>query len=332
MQEKSVPIALVTGAAGFIGSRLCEGLLENGYAVRGLDALTSYYDPERKRANLTAARRHDAFTLVEGDLRHLPLGDLLDGVDVVFHQAGQPGVRASWDVGFADYVEHNVLATQRLLEAVRQSCPHARVVFASSSSVYGEGGRFPVEETDTLRPHSPYGVTKLASEQLCHVYADNFGLSTVVLRYFTVYGARQRPDMALYRLIAAALGGDPFPLFGDGGQIRDFTHVSDVVEANLAAARADVPSGIVCNISGGSSATLAELIDLVSTAAGVPVPVVRCPAQAGDVRRTGGSSQSAARLLGWTARTTLADGLREQVKWQRQAVADGRLSPLSGRG
>ena len=193
---------------------------------------------------------------------------MLDGVDVVYHQAAQPGVRLSWSDGFGTYDECNVLATQRLLEAVRSTASVRRVVYASSSSVYGNAARYPVVETDLPRPHSPYGVTKLAGEHLCNLYAHNYGISTVALRYFTVYGPRQRPDMAHHRLIEAALDGTTFPLYGDGSHVRDFTYVGDVVRANLLAGRADIAAGTVVNICAGGSTIMRDLIDAVGEAVG----------------------------------------------------------------
>ena len=213
-------------------------------------------------------RTHAAFEFVEADLLTAELEALLDGVDVVYHQAAQAGVRLSWSHGFADYVNNNVLATQRLLEAIVVARPTARVVYASSSSVYGNQARYPVQETDLPAPFSPYGVTKLAAEHLCGLYAANAGVRTISLRYFTVFGPRQRPDMSIYRLCEAALRGTPFPRFGDGSQMREFTFVDDIVRANLLAADADVEPGAYVNIAGGSEITLSDLIALVGDAAG----------------------------------------------------------------
>jgi UDP-glucuronate 4-epimerase len=308
--------AVVTGCAGFIGSTLSEALLARGDTVVGVDCFTPYYDEASKRANLAAARREERFTFVEADLRTADLRPLVDGADVVFHQAAQAGVRISWSDRFAEYESHNVLATQRLLEAaVATRTP--RVVYASSSSVYGQAPAYPTTEEDLPRPHSPYGVTKLAAEHLCGLYAANWGLSTVSLRYFTVYGPRQRPDMATHRLCEAALGGDPFPMYGDGSAVRDFTFVDDVVAANLAAGAADVEPGTVVNVAGGGQTTMADLIRLVGEAAGREVPVRQEPAQPGDVRRTGGTIDRAHALLGWEPRVDIETGVRRQVEWHR---------------
>lgn len=306
--------AVVTGAAGFIGSTLATRLLDDGWTVSGIDAFTPYYDPSAKRRNVAALVGRPGFQLTEADLTVVAPGPLLDGADVVFHQAAQPGVRTSWADGFAAYDDVNVRATQRLLEAACRQ-PLLRVVFASSSSVYGNPARVPTQETDPTRPFSPYGVTKLAGEHLCRAYADNFGLPVTILRYFTVYGPRQRPDMATHRLIEAARRGTRFSLFGDGSQIRDFTFVDDVVAANVNAATADVPSGEAINVAGGSSIRLVDLVAMVGTAVGAEVPIDWQPTQAGDVWHTGGAVQKAADLLGWSPRVSLEEGIGRQVEW-----------------
>lgn len=310
-------VVVVTGAAGFIGSTLVDELLAAGdRRVVGIDCFTDYYDPAGKRTNLEGALQHPNFELVEADLRSAELRELLDDAEVVYHQAAQPGVRLSWDAGFATYDSCNVLATQRLLEAARH-VGVGRVVYASSSSVYGNAAAYPVTEQLLPRPYSPYGVTKLAAEHLCVLYAANYGLSTVSLRYFTVYGPRQRPDMAIHRLIEAALDGTPFPLYGDGSHVRDFTFVGDVVAANVAAGRAEVQPGLVVNVCAGGSITMSELIAAVGDAVGRPVPLDRHPEQPGDVRRTGGDGALASATLGWNAEQDLASGIAAQVEWHR---------------
>lgn len=314
---------LVTGCAGFIGSHTTERLLADGHEVRGVDAFTDYYDPGLKRANLAGVLDHPRFELVEGDLASLDPVALLDGVERVLHLAGQPGVRASWADGFAAYVERNVEVTQRLLEAAREVGVE-RFAAASSSSVYGDAATFPTPETTLPRPVSPYGVTKLAAEHLCTLYGTNFGVPTLSLRYFTVYGPRQRTDMAIRRMIDAALRGTTFPLYGDGSASRSFTYVADVVEANLAALFADgVPPGSVCNVANDDTATVAELVELVERTTGCPLAVERLPAEAGDARRTGGSTELARRLLGWAPSTPLADGVAAQVAWAREQLPAG---------
>lgn len=309
--------ALVTGVAGFIGSNLATRLVAEGWSVRGVDCFTDYYDEATKRANIAALLAAEAFEMAEDDLLDTDLNKLLRDVDVVFHEAGQAGVRGSWETGFRVYNATNVDVTQRLLEAVRNH-PVSRFIFASSSSVYGNAANYPTLETDRTQPHSPYGVTKLAAELLCTAYAHNFGLSVVSLRYFTVYGPGQRPDMGIHRMIEAALNQTTFNVFGDGSQIRDFTFVGDVVDANVLAATADIESGTVLNIAGGGSISVSELIELVGDVVGQPVPVVWDTAQAGDVQQTGGSVQLARALLGWQPNTDIRSGVTEQVVWHRR--------------
>ena len=311
--------ALVTGAAGFVGSHLAEALLARGDTVVGVDCFTPYYDRSAKEANLAAAHGHAGFELVEADLRSCDIDGLLSGVDAVFHQAAQAGVRLSWSDGFADYVGHNVLATQRLLEAVQRARPSARVVYASSSSVYGNQARYPTVETDLPKPFSPYGVTKLAAEHLCGLYAENWGVHTVALRYFTVFGPRQRPDMSIHRLCQAAVDGSSFPRYGDGTQIREFTYVSDIVAGNLAAADRDVAPGTYLNLAGGAEITLNDLIALVGEVAGAPVAVEAGPKMPGDAFRNGGSIERAREVLDWEPQVSLRDGLAAQIAWHREA-------------
>lgn len=304
---------LVTGAAGFIGSHLVEALLVSGWDVRAVDSVTPYYDITQKHTNVRSFQAR--VDLERADLLATRLEPMLDGIDVVFHQAAQPGVRASWEV-FDSYVDANVRVTHRLLEAAL-AVGVSRVVYASSSSIYGNRQTYPTRETDVPAPVSPYGVTKLAAEHLCRLYAVERGLETTSLRYFTVYGPRQRPDMAMHRLIEAALNGSSFPMYGDGSQIRDFTYVSDVVRANMAAATADLPSGSVFNVAGGGATTLAEVISIVERLTNASIHIERRGDQVGDVFRTGGSSQLACELLGWAPEVPLEEGLERQVAWHR---------------
>ena len=241
--------ALITGVAGFIGSTLGEKLTSLGHEVVGVDCFTDYYARQRKEKNLTALRDEPAFSLVEADIVRTDLAKLLDGVDAVFHQAAQAGVRASWGTTFESYVHHNVLGTQMLLEAVKKAKHVKRLVYASSSSIYGDTDDLPMREHSLPKPYSPYGVTKLAAENLCELYRNNFGVSTVSLRYFTVYGPRQRPDMAFNKFIRNLLADQPLSIFGSGKQTRDFTFVDDIVDANIAAAVEPKASGIY-NIGG----------------------------------------------------------------------------------
>ena len=305
--------AIVTGCAGFIGSHVVEACLARGDQVIGVDVMTDYYDVGQKRSNLEGALLDDRFEFVELDINDMPL-DLLDDVDVIYHQAGQPGVRSSWRDQFEEYVERNVLATQRLLEAAAQRGV-ARFVYASSSSLYGNAEHYPVDEAMRPQPFSPYGVTKLAAEHLCSLYGGNFGLSTVSLRYFTVYGPRQRPDMATHRLFEAALNGTPFPLFGTGDQLRDFTYVGDVVRANLLAGEADVEPGLVVNIAGGGQCSMHDLIAAVEDVTGRSIQIDRLDPERGDVGRTGALTDRAREQLGWEPQVALREGLAQQYEW-----------------
>ena len=315
--------ALVTGVAGFIGSNIARRLLADGHDVVGVDALTDYYDPKIKRTNLQRAD-DPRFRFVEGDLNTLDLAPLLADTEVVFHEAGQPGVRSSWGRDFGRYAADNICATQRLLEEARQSGSLRRFVYASSSSVYGNAERYPTEETDRPQPVSPYGVTKLAAEHLCSLYAHNYGLPTVSLRYFTVYGPGQRPDMAFTRFCRWVHAGSPIQLYGTGEQIRDFTYVDDVVEANLRVGDADtaqVPAGTVFNVAGGSSVSMNEVLELLGTISGKEVRVERSAAVPGDVLRTGGTTDAIRRATGWDPKVGLREGLEEQYRWATAVLA-----------
>lgn len=302
---------LVTGVTGFVGSHLCTRLLEQGNDIVGIDAMTDFYDVTRKEANLAALTSWKSFTFCRANLLDVPLRQLLDGVEVVFHLAGQPGVRTSWGPEFAVYVERNVLATQRLLEALRDA-PVRKMVYASSSSVYGDAESYPTTETMRPRPVSPYGVTKLAAEHLCELYRVNFAIPTASLRLFTVYGPGQRPDMAFSQLIGNALRKTPFLLFGDGRQTRDFTFVGDVVEAMSAAALSSWTG--VANIGGGSRTSMSEVIRTVGSLLGHDVDTVRMPAQPGDVRDTAADTTVARRGFGYAPTVPLTMGLARMIE------------------
>jgi UDP-glucose 4-epimerase len=305
--------ALVTGAAGFIGSHLSAALLDSGAAVTGIDCFTDYYSRTLKEANLGPLRERPGFTFREAALQDVDLKELLTGVTHVFHLAGQAGVRKSWGADFDVYIRDNIRATQRLLEAVARM-PIQKYVYSSSSSVYGNNVPLPMREDTYLQPLSPYGVTKLAGEHLGNLYCANHGVQTVSLRYFTVYGPRQRPDMAFQRFLTAARDGTPITVYGDGEQTRDFTFVSDIVAANIAAARQG-RAGSVYNIGGGSRVTLNHVLELIRTVTGKAVAVQREPEQKGDMRHTYADTSAARRDLDFSPRVTLENGLDQQYQW-----------------
>lgn len=316
--------ALVTGGAGFIGGHLTHSLLERGDDVTVVDSFTDYYDPLLKRS--TAERLANAGAkVIEADLNEIDLAPLVD-VDVIYHQAGQPGVRKSWGTDFSYYISANVAATQRLLEAVKASSAAPRFVYASSSSVYGNAEVYPTTESTLPRPMSPYGVTKLAAEHLVSLYAENFGVSTVSLRYFTVYGPRQRPDMAFTRFITGALKGTQIQIYGDGEQVRDFTFVRDVVAANIASATADVTPGSVFNVSGGSDCSVNHVLGILRDLTQRDIDIAYLPVVDGDVRRTGADSSHLRAATGWKTSVTIEEGLAAQVEWLDSEFAARRGS------
>jgi UDP-glucose 4-epimerase len=306
---------VVTGAAGFIGSHLCESVLADGHDVIGIDAFVDYYPRAAKEKNLEAARRSTRFTLVEGRVQDLDLAPLFEGARQVFHLAAQAGVRASWGRDFVLYTEHNVLATQRLLEAA-MAAGVPRVVYASSSSVYGDAPALPLREDARCQPVSPYGVTKLAGEHLALLYERSYGLPTVSLRFFTAYGPRQRPDMAFHRFLKAALEGAPIRVFGDGEQTRDFTFVTDIVSAVRAAADSGHP-GRVYNVGGGERVSVNAVLRTIEEVTRRPVAVVREPAQKGDMRDTFADTAAARRDLGFRSTVELREGLAREWDWLR---------------
>ena len=310
--------ALVTGAAGFIGSHLGEYLMEKGLRVVGIDSFVDYYPRSVKESNISEMTKDEGFEFVEGSLLEVDLSKLLDGVDVVFHQAAQAGVRASWGQSFRIYTDNNILATQMLLEACKES-PVKKFVYASSSSVYGDTKDFPMRESSLPYPVSPYGVSKLAAEHLCCLYHRNFGIPTVSLRYFTVYGARQRPDMAFHRFFRWALEGNALEVYGDGQQSRDFTHVDDIVEANWLALEKGSP-GKVYNIGGGSRVTLNEVIEMIKAMVGRELKVHYEGVQKGDVRHTFADMSKARGKLGYQPKVSIQDGLEREYEWIQSQV------------
>ena len=313
---------LVTGVAGFVGSHLAERLLVDGHEVCGVDAFIGYYDRSLKERNLKGPRSWNSFKFVEGNLVNMPLLPLLEGVDWVFHEAAQAGVRASWGEEFARYTAYNVDATQRLLEAVQHLGCVKRMIYASSSSVYGDAAELPLHEDAPLRPYSPYGVTKLAAEHLCMLYQRNFGIP---IRYFTVYGPRQRPDMAFHRLCKSILLSEPIHIYDDGDQTRDFTYISDIVEANIQAAQAEAAIGQVINIAGGSCVTLRDIVEILETISGTNLEIVYEARQYGDVRHTFADTRKARQLLDYRPRMQLIEGLAHEFEaihnlYQRRSV------------
>jgi UDP-glucose 4-epimerase len=310
--------ALVTGAAGFVGSTLVDALLRKGHDVIGLDCFIDYYPRPLKERNFAEARLNPRFRFVEASVVDTDLTALFEGVDVVFHQAAQAGVRASWGDDFRIYSDNNVFGTQRLLEACKASAVK-KVVYASSSSIYGDTDDLPMREASRPQTVSPYGVTKLAAEHLTWLYWKNYGLATVSLRYFTVYGPRQRPDMAFHRFIKAVLTGEAIRLYGDGDQTRDFTYVDDIVDVNIAAATADV-AGRIYNVGGGSRTSVNEVIAIIGRLVGREPRVEHLAPQQGDVRHTAADTSLAREELGYSPRVSLQEGLAREVAWIRREL------------
>lgn len=310
--------ALVTGVAGFIGSTLAERLLDTGANVVGLDSFTDYYPRSVKERNLVGLRSRPGFRFIETTIQQAPLAELLRDRSHVFHLAAQAGVRKSWGTDFGVYIFNNIDATHRLLEA----CAAAgieRLVYASSSSVYGDNVSIPMREDALPQPVSPYGVTKLAAEQLCYLYHVNHGVPAVSLRYFTVYGPRQRPDMGFHRFLRAALREEPITVYGDGEQTRDFTFVDDIVTATTAAATRGIP-GRVYNIGGGSRVSINEVLDLIGRVSGRSLHLVPSGAQKGDMRHTFADTSLAHTDLGFAPRVTLEEGLTAECRWLAGAL------------
>jgi UDP-glucuronate 4-epimerase len=309
---------LVTGCAGFIGSQLTEALLADGAEVLGIDCFNNNYGRKQKLVNLERSMDWDGFEFVPVDLSRGELGELVDGCEVVFHLAAEPGVRNSWGPRFETYVRNNLVATQHLLEAVAEH-PVRRLVYASSSSVYGQVETYPTPEDVLPAPFSPYGVTKLGAELLCGSYHANHGVDVVTLRYFSVFGPRQRPDMGFNIFCRAALNGAPIEIYGDGEQTRDFTYVDDVVTATVAAADAPGVAGQVFNIGGGAQTSINEALEIVSELAGRPLDIRYTAREHGDVRATGADTTRAREQLGFLPRTSLRDGLQAQFDWIERA-------------
>jgi len=305
--------ALVTGAAGFIGSTLSERLIAQGAEVVGIDCFTDYYPRAIKERNLCALGSMAAFRFIEARIQDLDLPSLLADRTHVFHLAAQAGVRKSWGRDFDIYTSNNIEATQRLLEACT-TVNLEKIVYASSSSVYGDNTPMPMREDLMLQPVSPYGVTKLAAEQLCFLYHANFGLPTVSLRYFTVYGPRQRPDMGFHKFLRAIVRGEPITVYGDGEQTRDFTYVHDAVSATIAAGVQGVPPRVY-NVGGGSRVTVNQVLDMIGRVSGRRPLITVDSAQKGDMRHTYADTSLARADLGFVPAVALEEGLTAEYKW-----------------
>jgi UDP-glucuronate 4-epimerase len=320
--------ALVTGCAGFIGSHLTESLLHDGIAVVGVDCFNANYGRAQKLDNLRHVLDWKSFEFVPLDLASGDLAELVQDVDVVFHLAAEPGVRNSWGARFARYVTNNVLATQQLLIALKE-VPGRRLVYASSSSIYGQAASLPTSENTIPAPVSPYGITKLSGEHLCRIYHVNHGLEAVSLRYFTVFGPRQRPDMAFNIFCRKALRDEEIEIYGDGQQTRDFTFVADVVAATRAAAVAAIEAGGAYNIGGGLRGSLRDVLDTIEEVSGQPLNLRFSDEQAGDVRDTGAETAKARAHLGFAPSTTLQAGIAAELDWLKTQVdpAGPRLRP-----
>jgi len=309
---------IVTGVAGFIGSTLAETLLNQGQEVIGIDQFNDYYDPTLKRRNVSSFENHPQFTLVEGDIQGLDWNSLLTDVEVVYHQAAQAGVRASWGEGFRSYTERNINATQIMLEAAKQFTTLKRFVYASTSSVYGNAETFPTSEMIPPQPVSPYGITKLAAERLCVLYHQNFQVPFTALRYFTVYGPRQRPDMAFHKFYKAVLEDRAIDIYGDGQQTRDFTFIQDAVAANIAAATAPDAVGEIFNIGGGSRVVLTDVLDTMEKIVGQPIRRNHIDRAMGDARHTSADVSKAKKLIGYQPQVSLEEGLTKEWEWVQE--------------
>lgn len=318
---------LVTGAAGFIGSHLTEACLQAGWQVTAVDALTTSYSPADKMRNASGFAGHPRCNYLERDLRDIDLAGLLEDIDVVHHLAAEAGVRASWGQQFDTYTQLNVTTLQRLLEAARGAPKLKKFVFASSSSVYGEAGRLPTPEDEIVRPLSPYGATKVLGENLCYLYHHGFNLPTVSLRYFSVYGPRQRPDMGFHRLIEAAMTNSSFALNGDGSQTRDFTYVADIVTGTLQAAAESQP-GSVLNLGGGSQISMNDVISIVAERF-PELLIERAPGARGDPQHTAADITRARDEIGYRPQWSVPDGLRAQLAWHEDRENGGRRSQTS---
>lgn len=308
---------IVTGVAGFIGSHLTEKLLSKGYRVIGIDSFLNNYPRSFKEKNISNFLNHTNFTFINKNIINLSLKELLTNVDYIFHQAAQAGVRASWGKNFKSYNDNNILCTQKLLESVKES-NIKKFIYASSSSVYGDTDKFPMKEKDKVNPVSPYGVSKLAGENLCYLYWKNYNIPVISLRYFTVFGERQRPDMAFHIFIKSILQNKPLIIYGDGKQSRNFTHVDDIVKANLLATKSDV-EGEIFNIGGdGKRITINDTISLMENIIGKKADKKYRRIAKGDVRHTAADCNKAKKLLRYNPNVDFKEGLIREIKWIQQ--------------
>lgn len=307
----------MTGVAGFIGSHLAERLLTNGFKVIGVDCFTDYYSKKIKKNNMISFQNNKNFKFIEEDLMKLDLTPIIKACEFLFHEAAQPGVRASWGKQFDVYVKDNILVTQKILESAKEVKTLEKIVMASSSSIYGEQEGIMIENETIPNPISPYGVTKLASENLGLTYATNHDLPVTSLRYFTVYGPRQRPDMAFTKFIKANLSGDEILVFGDGNQIRDFTFISDIIDANLKCMESKI-HGNVLNIGGGKTYSIIEILSMIEEITGLTNKLIFTSKQKGDVKRTESDITNAKKIIDYFPKINVFEGLTNQIKWMKK--------------
>lgn len=319
---------LVTGAAGFIGSHLCHRLLEDANDVIGIDSFTDYYSRDIKEHNLHSLADFNRFHFIEKDINQLELSPLLSSTDAVFHLAAQAGVRASWGEQFSSYTHNNIEASQRLLEACK-GISLGKFIYASSSSVYGACPELPMRESSPLYPYSPYGVSKLAAEHLCGLYYQNFGVPTVSLRFFTVYGPGQRPDMAFHKFLKAQIDDSPISIYGDGTQTRDFTYIDDIISGIIAACERGRP-GEIYNLGGGNRKKLKSIFPILEEITGSPLNIHWEPNQRGDVPHTYASIEKAQHELGFSPKVLLEEGLKKEWRWIRSLYALDLLDAPQG--
>jgi len=310
---------LVTGAAGFIGSHLCRRLLKEGEEVVGIDCFTDYYARDIKEGNLLPLLAHNRFQFIDQDINEIEISPLMESTDTIFHLAAQAGVRASWGEDFSIYTRNNIEASQRLLEASRKTPLH-KFIYASSSSVYGACPELPMQETSPLHPFSPYGVSKLAAEHLCGLYFQNYGVPTVSLRFFTVYGPGQRPDMAFHKFLKAQLESSSISVYGDGTQTRDFTYIDDII-SGIFSAREHGQPGEVYNLGGGNRKKLNAIFPILERITGKKTIIERENTQKGDVPHTFASIEKAQRDLGFSPRVPVEEGLEEEWRWIKALYA-----------